>query len=125
MGFAIGAGFGMLGFATNKVANVVKAKVKVVNTTVVPPKTHGNSLQSPAVNYGYKLIKQDTGQIMKIGESIHKVKRYPQKFYKLKKVYMQIEIIGSKKTVHLWQHDMIMMYKKADPLSLPWNLNNW
>ncbi|MCL2821577.1 MAG: hypothetical protein FWD86_00030 [Firmicutes bacterium] len=31
VGFAIGAGFGMLGFATNKVANVVKAKVKVAN----------------------------------------------------------------------------------------------
>ncbi|MCM1500752.1 MAG: hypothetical protein NC124_20020 [Clostridium sp.] len=57
------------------------AEVGISNTTPTNASgTHGNSLDDPRTNYGYVLTDQDTGEILKFGESINPDTRYSKSY---------------------------------------------
>jgi len=89
------------------------------------PKIHGNSLNTTRTNFGYKLIDAKTREVLKYGESIHGIKRYPQIFYERTGSQMIIMIRGSKLDVHLWQHNQIVNHVSVFDMLPPWNRSLW
>ena len=81
----------------------VKDVVKTVG------KVHGNSLKSNRINYGYQLIDKDSN-VLKYGESKNSLTRYSKKWLNKNGYKVQIQVAGTKKGVHEWQHDMIVNY---------------
>ena len=88
-------------------------------------KIHGNSLDSPAKNYGYALRDNDTNEILKYGESIKGTKRYTNKFYEDNNCYMDIITSGSKREIHQWQHEQIVNYVSKHGKKPPLNKSLW
>ena len=110
------------------VVDAVKAADKVddvVDGMKTAKKIHGNSLDTPKETIGYALIKKDTGEIMKFGETTRGVKRYTNKFYTDNGVKMNIIARGSKREMHFWQHNQILDYTKKYGHRPPWNKSNW
>ena len=90
--------------AAENIGEVAEAAKKVTK------KIHGNSLDCPAINYGYVLLKDGTNEILKYGESIKGTKRYTNKFYTENNCYMLILEQGTKREMHEWQHNKIVEY---------------
>ena len=86
---------------------------------------HGNSLSSPATNYGYSLRDRATGTVLKYGETIHPERRYTQSWLTGNNAELQIEQVGTKQDIHAWQHDQIVQYKEANGSRPPLNKSDW
>ena len=56
------------------------------------------------------LLKNDTDEILKYGESIKGTKRYTNKFYTENNCRMVILDKGTKREMHDWQHNKIVEY---------------
>ena len=87
-------------------------------------KKHGNSLDYPGTNYGYALVDKDRN-ILKFGETVHPKTRYSQKYLRENQYSMIILDKGSKKDMHLWQHDLNMYYKNKYGVLPPLNKRGW
>ena len=91
---------------------------------------HGNSLDYPGTNYGYVLSDLTTGEVVKFGESINPAHRYTSKFLNGDNktgnpLDMAVVISGSKKDIHIWQHEQIVDFIESVG-SLPiLNLSEW
>ena len=98
----------------------VKAADKAVDTVdtlhdakKLAKSVHGNSLDYPGINYGYILSDKTTGEVVKFGESIDPTHRYTKKFMNganpiNRPLDMTVVISGTKKEVHIWQHEEIV-----------------
>jgi hypothetical protein len=86
---------------------------------------HGNGLEYDGINYGYKLIDKETGEILKYGETISPRTRYTDTFLRENGICCQVEVYGSKADVHAWQHDMILQYIRDNGTRPTMNLSNW
>ena len=124
-------GGGALVKASTKVddaADVVKAVNKIDNSLdAAKPvtKVHGNSLSTNKSAIGYALRKNDTGKVMKYGETTRGVKRYTKKFYKENNVTMFKMASGTKRQMHFWQHRQIKRYYSKLGRKPPWNKSFW
>lgn len=87
--------------------------------------THGNSLDYEGVNYDYKLVDKDTGEVLKYGESITPDTRYTKKYLESINAKMEIMTSGTKLDIHNWQHDMIREYFNKNGIRPPANLSDW
>lgn len=87
--------------------------------------SHGNSLDNPNTNYGYVLFDKDTNDILKFGETIHPDTRYSKQFLDDHNAGMKILDSGSKRDIHLWQHDMNSYYKNKYGEFPPLNKGGW
>ncbi len=90
----------------NRTSDLYDAK-KVVNSV------HGNSLDYPGTNYGYILSDLNTGEVVKFGESIDPAHRYTKKFLNGENpigtpLDMTVVISGTKRDIHIWQHEQIL-----------------
>ena len=74
-------------------------------------KVHGNSLDSDAPAIGYTLRDQKTNEVMKYGETTKGKKRYPESYIDKNKVDFTQEASGTKREMHVWQHERILEYK--------------
>jgi RHS repeat-associated protein len=86
---------------------------------------HGNSLEYDGMNYGYKLIDKETGQVLKYGETTSPRTRYTDTFLRKNGICCQVEVYGSKTDVHAWQHDMILQYISENGTRPAMNRSNW
>ena len=124
-------GGGALVKASTKVddaADVVKAVNKIDNSLdAAKPvtKVHGNSLSTNKSAIGYALRKNDTGKVMKYGETTRGVKRYTKKFYKENNVTMFKMASGTKRQMHFWQHRQIKRYYSKLGRKPSWNKSFW
>ncbi len=76
-------------------------------------KVHGNSLNYAGTNYGYILSDKTTGEIVKFGESIDPAHRYTKKYLNgenpiNRPLDMSVVISGTKRDIHIWQHEQIV-----------------
>ena len=83
---------------------------KPVKSTNSKGKVHGNSLDYEGTNYGYELKDRTTGETLKYGESIDPQKRYSQAELDRYNADMYIQVQGSKREIHNWQHEKILDY---------------
>ena len=83
---------------------------KPVKSTNRKGKVHGNSLDYEGTNYGYELKDRTTGETLKYGESIDPQKRYSQAELDRYNADMYIQVQGSKREIHNWQHEKILDY---------------
>ena len=82
------------------------------DTVKAAKKVHGNSLDYPGTNFGYILSDKTTGEVVKYGESINPARRYTKKFLNganpiNRPLDMTVVISGTKRDVHIWQHEQI------------------
>ena len=82
---------------------------------------HGNSLLSAKPTVGYALRDQ-TGVIIKYGETSYPNTRYTKKFLNETGYWMDIMATGSKYEMHYWQRDRILEYKAIYGKRPPENL---
>ena len=99
--------------------------IEVVSETVETVKVHGNSLSSTMETVGYVLRDIDTNEIMKYGETTRGLRRYTNKFYMENNVYMDIMTRGTKREMHMWQHEMILDYFDVNGRKPPMNKSFW
>ena len=69
-------------------------------------------------NYGYILSDKTTGEVVKFGESINPANRYTKKFLNganpiNKPLDMTVVISGTKRDIHIWQHEQIVDFYEA------------
>ena len=101
------------------------SKISSPDNSNVSSNVHGNSLNFEKTNYGYELKNSTTGETLKYGESIHGTKRYTQKFYDENNCYMKIIKSGSKRDIHIWQHERIVEYFDEHGYLPPLNKSFW
>jgi len=102
-----------------------KEGLKVAEEAVEEVAIHGNSLKSPMINYGYKIINKETGEILKFGETINPKYRYTKEFYKVNNAYMKIVKEGTKIDIHKWQHEQIVKFIKKHGRLPRLNKSEW
>ena len=107
---------------TSKVASKAKTSANITNAST---KVHGNSLKTTKETIGYALIKNDTGEIMKYGETTQGFKRYTKKFYAENGVHMEPMAKGSKYEMHYWQHEQIIDFYNQNGHKPPMNKSFW
>ena len=86
---------------------------------------HGNSLDTDKPTVGYSLHDQDTGEILKYGETTRVSKRYTQKYLDEHNAYYQKEVSGTKREMHYWQHEKILDYMYVADQRTPLNKSTW
>jgi hypothetical protein len=119
---APGAGYGTAGKAVaNNVTDVAQSKAL---TNVAKSTVHGNSLQSPKLNYGYQLVdKFDSNKILKFGITGNNVpfRRYSGPQYEFMNARMRILNEGSRIDMRAWETAQIksyeIMYGSKPPLN--------
>ncbi|MGH2433523.1 MAG: RHS repeat-associated core domain-containing protein, partial [Pseudomonas sp.] len=80
--------------------------------TETSEKVHGNNLNTTALAVGYTLRdRNDDEKIMKFGETTMGTRRYTKAYLDKNNVNMQIEVSGTKREMHAWQHRQILDYK--------------
>ena len=102
------------------VVDTFNTNANVNNTT----KVHGNSLNSAKTNYGYVLIDSQNN-ILKFGETINPTTRYSKTYLEQHDATMNILVFGSKRDIHLWQHDMNEYYYYKYGEYPPLNQRGW
>ena len=112
------AGVGEAARAINAGRKMADAADELNDAKKVVKAIHGNSLDYPGVNYGYILSDKTTGEVVKFGESINPAHRYTKKFLNgdnpiNKPLDMTVVISGTKREVHLWQHEQIVDYYES------------
>lgn len=98
---------------------------KVIDDVQDVTKVHGNSLSTTKETFGYALRNNNTHEIMKYGETTRGTKRYTKKFYIENDVYMDIMEVGTKREMHMWQHNMILEYYETYGKLPPLNKSFW
>ena len=102
-----------------------EAALKNARQSAIKP-DHGNSLNTTKPATGYQLIDNNTGQLMKYGETTRGTKRYSNIFYERYGVSMETMAYGSKVEMHYWQNIKILEYKAINNGNRPpWNLSDW
>ena len=95
----------------------------------VDPNHHGNSLETTRTNFGYKIVDNNTKEVIKYGETLNPSSRYTINYYESNNAHMEIDFVGSKTAVHNWQHDMNIEYyynhNETFPSGLAENNKGW
>jgi hypothetical protein len=108
-------GLGEVVRTSNAVLEVADTVDDLHDAKKVAKNVHGNSLNYPGTNYGYVLSDKTTGEVVKFGESINPSQRYTKKFLNgdnpiNKPLDMTVVTSGTKRDVHIWQHEQIVDY---------------
>ena len=88
---------------------VVNTQDTIQDTVKIVTKKHGNSLFANKLNFGYQILDSNNN-VIKYGETLYPGKRYSQKWLRDKGYSMQVLVVGTKRGVHNWQHEMISNY---------------
>ena len=110
---------------TTRAAKALSKADELLDTAADAVKIHGNSLNTTKKTVGYALVKNDTLEVMKYGETTRGTKRYTKKFYEENNVHMEIMETGSKREMHMWQHYKILDYKEKYGKRPIWNKSDW
>lgn len=86
---------------------------------------HGNSLNYKGINYGYRLVDKNTGEILKYGETINPSSRYTQSYLNENNARMEVITSGDKVEIHNWQHEQILCYKRQYGVRPLLNKSDW
>jgi RHS repeat-associated protein len=81
------------------------------NGAPLAPTIHGNDHATTKPTEGYSLRDNDTGEVLKYGETTLGTARYSGAYLKQNNARMVFEAKGTKKEMHKWQHDKISEYK--------------
>jgi hypothetical protein len=73
-------------------------------------KVHGNNLKTTAQTWGYKLVDVTNNVTMKIGETTNPAARYSKEWLKANNLRMDIEKMGTKAEMRIWEHEEIGEY---------------
>ena len=106
-------GLGEVTRAANAVTEVADTVDDLSDAKKVAKSVHGNSLDYQGINYGYVLSDKTTGEVVKFGESINPSRRYTKKYLSgtnpiNRPLDMTVVISGTKRDIHLWQHEQIV-----------------
>ncbi len=93
--------------------------------TTTPNGVHGNSLSNPNTNYGYQLVDNSTGEILKYGETLYPDTRYSKTYLESNNAHMEVLIEGTKYDVHMWQRQQILNYYDIHMEFPSLNVNGW
>ena len=88
-------------------------------------KEHGNSLSTSKPAKGYVLKENDTGRVLKFGETTRGKYRYTQNYLDENNAYIDFVKQGSKAEMHTWQHNMIKNYYSRHGSLPPLNKSFW
>jgi len=73
---------------------------------------HANDHRTEKPAQGYSLRDNDTGEVLKYGETTRGTARYTKQYLKEHNARMVFEAKGTKAQMHKWQHNKIVEYKE-------------